>query len=231
MELKNVKEHFEEEAEEFDNTVLKLIPSYNDMINSMISAIPYANSEKFKVLDLGCGTGNISKGIKEMFPMSRIDCIDIAANMIEMAKIKLENFEDIEFYQGDFSDFDFDENYDVVVSSLALHHIRTDEDKKKFYRRIYGSLRSGGIFLNSDVVLGSNERLNQLYRKKWIDFMLQNVPEKEVKEKWLPKQLEEDFPAPLTHHLKWLDETGFKSVDIVWKYYGLAVYCGTRPLR
>ncbi len=229
IKLLNVKEHFEEEAEEFDKTILKLIPLYKDMINSMISAIPYDNLDKFKVLDLGCGTGNISKAVKDIFPNSKIDCIDIAANMIEMAKIKLEDYEDIKFYQGDFSEFDFEENYDVVVSSLALHHIRTDKDKKKFYRRIYGSLRSRGIFLNSDVVLGSNENLNQLYRKKWIDFMIQNVPEKEVEEKWLPKQLEEDFPAPLTHHLKWLVETGFKSVDIVWKYYGLAVYCGTRP--
>ena len=227
--MENVKEHFEEEAEEFDKTILKLIPLYNEMIDSMVSVIPFESSDKFKLLDLGCGTGNISKKIKERFPNSMISCIDIAENMIQMAKIKLENYNDIEFFTGDFSEVDFEEKFDVVVSSLALHHIKTDHDKKNFYNKIYNVLKRGGVFLNSDYVLGSNHNLNRIYRKKWIDFMLLNLSEKEVKEKWLLKEMEEDFPASLINHLKWLDETGYTSVDVVWKYYGHAVYCGTRP--
>ncbi len=227
--LENVKEHFEEEAEEFDKTILKLIPMYSEMIDSMISAIPFESPDKFKVLDLGCGTGNVTKAIKERFPMANISCIDIADNMIQMAKIKLEDYRDIEYYTGDFSEFNFERTYDAVVSSLALHHIRTDEDKKKFYSRIFDILKPGGLFLNSDSVLGSNENLNNMYRKKWIDFMLQNVSETEINEKWLLTEKKEDFPAPLTSHLRWLVETGFESIDIVWKYYGYAVYCGTRP--
>jgi tRNA (cmo5U34)-methyltransferase len=227
--LENVKEHFEEEAEEFDNTILKLIPFYNEMIDSMISTIPFEGSDQFEVLDLGCGTGNVSQAVKEKFPNAKISCLDIAENMIEMAKIKLANYNGIDYYIGDFSDFDFEKKYNIVVSSLALHHVKTDDDKKKLYRRIFGVLRDGGVFLNSDVVLGSNESLNKLYRDKWVEFMLQNVPKKEVEEKWLPKQKGEDFPAPITQHINWLNETGFKNCDIVWKYYGLAVYCGTRP--
>ena len=227
--MDNVKEHFEEEAKEFDDTILKLIPRYDDMISCMVSVIPFDKFEEFKLLDLGSGTGNITKAVKERYPNSKISCIDIAENMIQMAKIKLQNYTDIEYYTGDFSEFDFEEKYDVIVSSLALHHIKTDKDKKKFYSKIYSALKEGGIFLNSDVVLGSNEKLSQIYREKWIDFMLINLPEEEVREKRLPKQIEEDFPAPLIKHLEWLYEKGFKSIDVVWKYYGLVVYCGTRP--
>jgi tRNA (cmo5U34)-methyltransferase len=227
--LENVKKHFEEEAEEFDKTIQQLIPLYSEMIDSMITAIPHNVSDKFIVLDLGCGTGNVSKAVKERFPMAMIDCIDIAENMIEMAKIKLEGYNDIKYYTGDFSEFDFETKYDVVVSSLALHHIKTDEEKKKFYMRIYYVLSKGGVFLNSDNVLGSNQSLNEIYMEKWIEFMLQNVSKKEVEEKWLPKHVEEDFPAPLIQHLQWLNEIGFKNIDIIWKYYGSAVYCGTRP--
>jgi tRNA (cmo5U34)-methyltransferase len=226
--MENVKEHFEEEAKEFDNTILKLIPRYNEMINCMVSIIPFNNSEEFKLLDLGSGTGNITKAVKEKYPNSKISCIDIAENMIQMAQIKLQNYTDIEYYTGDFSEFEFEEKYDVIVSSLALHHIKTDDDKKKFYNKIFSALKVGGVLLNSDVVLGSNEKLNQIYREKWIDFMLTNLPEEEVREKWLPKQIEEDFPVPLINHLKWLKEIGFKSIDVIWKYYGLVVYCGSR---
>ena len=63
--MDKVKEHFEEEAKEFDSTILKLIPRYDDMINCMVSVIPFDNSEDFKLLDLGSGTGNITKAVKE----------------------------------------------------------------------------------------------------------------------------------------------------------------------
>jgi len=226
--LENVKKHFENEAEEFDKTIKQLIPLYYEMIDSMVTAIPYNVSDKFKVLDLGCGTGNVSKVVKEKFPLAIIDCIDIAENMIDMAKIKLENYQNINYYTGDFADFDFNGKYDVVVSSLALHHIKTDEEKKSFYTRIYDVLNRGGVFLNSDKVLGSNEILNKIYMEKWVEFMLQNVSKEEVERKWLPQHAREDFPAPLIQHLQWLNEIGFKYIDVIWKYYGSAVYSGTK---
>ncbi len=227
--MKNVKEHWEEEAMEFDGTIRNLVPLYENMINSMVRVIPFDNSDEFRVLDLGCGTGNITKTVKNKFPNAKISCIDLAENMISMAKLKLKNYDDIEYYVGDFSKFDFDHSYDVVVSSLALHHVKTDSNKKKLYNKIYYALKCGGIFLNSDVVLGSNELLSSIYHEKWIEFMLKNVPKEEVEGKWLPKQEEEDFPSPLISHITWLDEIGFESIDVVWKYYGMAVYCGTRP--
>jgi tRNA (cmo5U34)-methyltransferase len=226
--LEHVKEHFEEEAKEFDDTIVKLIPMYSQMIDSMIFTIPQNVSDEFKVLDLGTGTGNVSKAIKEKFEHANIDCIDIAEKMIEMAKIKLGDYADIHYYTGDFYEFEFEEKYDVVVSSLALHHIKTDDEKKKFYHKIYNILKEGGIFINSDSVLGSNERIQNLNKEKWKEFMLNNLSEDEIEDKWVPQSKKEDYPVPITLHLKWLEEAGFKDLDIVWKYYGWAVYCGTR---
>jgi len=226
--LEHVKEHFEEEAKEFDGTIVKLIPKYSEMIDSMILTIPHDVSDEFKVLDLGTGTGNVSRAVKEKFKRASIDCIDIADKMIEMAKIKLADYDNIRYYTGDFSEFEFEDTYDVIVSSLALHHIKTDTEKKKFYYKIFNSLKDGGIFINSDSVLGSNEKLYELYFEKWKEFMSNSVPEDEIETKWIPQSKKEDYPAPITKHLKWLGETGFKEMDVVWKYYGWAVYCGTR---
>jgi tRNA (cmo5U34)-methyltransferase len=224
--VKKVKNHFEEEAKEFDSLILKLIPHYREMIASLVAAIPFNNSKPIKVLDLGCGTGNISKAVKERFPQSRITCIDLAENMIKMAQIKLSRYHDIQYQLGDFGELEFEKGYDVVVSSLALHHLPRDEEKKLIYSRIYDALQNGGVFYQADNVLGPNKYLNDIYLEKWKGFMSKNISKSEIEEKWLPKHYEEDFPAPLMDHLDWLSDIGFKDLDVVWKYSEFAVFGG-----
>ena len=50
---------------------------------------------------------------------------------------------------GDFFSTDLGGDYDAVISSAALHHFDPD-NKRMLYRRIFASLRPGGIYLNSD---------------------------------------------------------------------------------
>lgn len=221
-----VKAHFEEESKEFDEVILKLIPHYKDMIDTLISSIPFEHDASIKVLDLGCGTGTVTKTLKEQFKNAQVTCLDLAENMIEMAKIKLKDYKDIEYAIGDFYEYNFSENYDVIVSSLALHHLAADEDKKEFYKKIYDAMVHGGIFLNADAVLASNKQLQCIYTAKWKEFMNKNISMKEIEEKWVPAAETEDHPVKITDHLDWLREIGFKDVDVIWKYYHLAVYGG-----
>ncbi|NYB51605.1 MAG: class I SAM-dependent methyltransferase [Methanobacteriaceae archaeon] len=225
--MKQVKDHFEEEAEVFDELIKTIIPFYEDMVNSIVLSLPFHKRENFKVLDLGCGTGNISREVKEAFPHTHITCVDLAENMIRMAESKLAAYSDIEFIISDFRDLDFREEYDAVVSSLALHHLQREE-QKSFYHRIYEFLRKGGVFYNADIIQGSTPHLNQTYLNKWIDFMLQNHTKEEIESIWLPKHREEDFPSPLMNHVVWMEDAGFEVVDVVWKYYMFGVYGGKK---
>src|SRR5690554_6655446 len=222
--IEKVKNHFEEEAKEFDRVILKLIPFYEEMIKALILSIPFKKEELINVIDLGCGTGTIASRIKETFPNSQISCLDIAENMIKMAQIKLGKSKKVEYHIGDFYSFDFDKNYDVIISSLALHHLAEDEDKKMFYQKIYNALTDKGVFYNADVVLGSNKHLQELNMTKWKEFMSKNVSTDEIENKWIIKYKDEDRPTSLIKHIKWLEEVGFKNVDVIWKYYNYAVY-------
>ncbi len=225
--MKHVKNHFEEEAEEFDQLIQTIIPFYEDMVSALVLSLPFHPKEQIKILDLGCGTGNISQKIKEKFPNARITCVDLAENMIKMAKTKLSPYDDIEYLRADFRELEFQEEYEAVVSSLALHHL-SPEEQRSFYRRIIGFLKGGGVFYNVDNILGSTPYLNQVYMDKWVEFMLQYRSREEVEEIWLPKHREEDFPSPLHHHIQWMKEAGFTDVDVVWKYYMFGVYGGKK---
>lgn len=226
--IEQVKNHFEQEAKEFDEIIQKLIPYYNEMVESLINAIPFSPNKEISVFDLGCGTGTIAKAIKEKFVNSRITCLDLAENMIKIAKTKLSNIKDVEYVVGDFYTFEFPRKYDVVVSSLALHHLETDADKKKFYQKVYNALNRNGIFYNADNVIGSNAYNTAMNIEKWIQYMRRKVSAKEIESKWLVKYKQEDRPAPLVSQLKWLEKIGFKDVDVIWKYYNFAVYGGKK---
>lgn len=228
--MDRIKQHFEEEAKEFDQIILRLIPFYEEMINALVLAIPFKKASPIKVIDLGCGTGTVARRIKEEFPNARITCLDLAENMIKMAKIKMQGHDDIAYVVADFCDFEFDK-YDAVVSSLALHHLVTDEDKKQFYKKVFDGLSDGGVFYNADVILGSSDYLEKVYMSKWREFMSRNVSLEEIEEKWIPKHYEEDRPARLIDHLKWLEDVGFVDIDVIWKYYKGAVYGGAKRIN
>lgn len=160
----------------------------------------------------------VALSILRAFPNAHLTCLDLAENMIAVARAKLRAYPDVRYVLGDFKDFSGD--YDAVVSSLALHHIQTDDAKQPFYRRIYDALRPGGAFYNGDVVLASSDFLQDIYMEQWRAFMSRSVPETEIEGKWIPKYYAEDHPAKLTDQLVWLTEVGFELEAIQ--------FCGVR---
>ena len=196
------------------------------MIDALTDSIHFDNDSPIRIIDLGCGTGTVAKRISEKFPNSKIVCLDIASNMIDIAKNKLSEHKDVEFITGDFSNIDFDDKFDVIVSSLALHHLENDNCKKEFYTKIHDILTDFGLFINADVVLASTDYQQNINMNRWIEFMNKSISKDEIIDNWIPKYQAEDRPARLMDQLKWLEDIGFKSVDVIWKYYNFCVYGG-----
>ncbi len=89
MRIDRIKSHFEEEAKRYDTIIQTLIPNYSQMIEALTAIIPFNTKQSFDAIDLGCGTGTISKAITERFPNASITCVDVAQNMLEIARSKL----------------------------------------------------------------------------------------------------------------------------------------------
>lgn len=226
--MDQIKQHFEEEASEFDRIIVSLIPDYTRMVDALVAAIPFERTAPIRVIDLGCGTGTVALNILETFSNAQVTCLDVADNMITMARTKLARYPQVHWLAGDFEIFDANGTYDAVVSSLALHHLATDDDKRRFYRRIYGALNPGGVFYNADIVLASSEFLQAIYMRQWRAFMSRGVSEAEIEGKWIPKYHAEDRPAKLVDQLTWMAKIGFVGVDVLWKHYNFAVYGGAK---
>lgn len=75
--------------------------------------------DTLKIIDLGAGSGNIAKNLSNK-KLDFLLAIDNAPNMLILHPQNLPNIAQIKLLCCDFEDYDFSDEYDLVLSSSAL---------------------------------------------------------------------------------------------------------------
>lgn len=121
---------------------------------------------------------------------------------------------------------------DACISSLAIHHL-TDEMKQNLFTRIHESLIPSGCFWNADPILAEAPNLTEVYklaREEWAT--QQGTTLADVRARLGTSTTygysNQDQLATLDAHLQMLTSSGFSTVAVPWKYYGLAVFGGIK---
>ena len=83
--MKNVANQFNKIAEKYDSQRKDLIPAFDDFYKTAINSIHLKNPNP-NVLEIGTGTGLLTKMFLEKYPNARMDLVDIAKDMLDIAK-------------------------------------------------------------------------------------------------------------------------------------------------
>src|SRR4030067_2436155 len=143
-------------------------PNRAKMASIVCEILPFHKDGNLKFLDLGVGTGYLSRRIIEAFPHTTIIAVDAAELMIEKAKIRLQDhLKQVTFKLSTFQELPDKENtlsnLDAVISSFALHPVYRQE-KLTLFKYIRSILKPNGWFINCDIFKTSDAVLEARFR-------------------------------------------------------------------
>jgi ubiquinone/menaquinone biosynthesis C-methylase UbiE len=104
-----------------------------------------------RVLEIGCGTGNVTTRVKRAAPGADVVGIDPDPLALARSQRKAQGLSGIRFERGYAQQLPFeDDQFDRALSSMMLHHL--DEDVKVgALAEVYRVLRPGGQFHIVDI--------------------------------------------------------------------------------
>ena len=224
----NVARHFAKDWQAYDQQIRQVIPHYDQALTTMVEVIAASCPRPRLILDLGIGTGNLASLLLATFPDARLVGVDILQDFIDQAVRRLEKDGDrMSIICADVADFDFQSDYDIVVSSFMFHHLENTL-KRKLFVRIHETLRAGGCFVNLDFVHSGSSFYAQAFDDLRIKAMkAQGVSSDRIATEYVQHRKLE-IPVPLDAQLRWLEETGFTDTECFWKYLNLAMFGGRK---
>ncbi len=187
------------------------------------------------VLDLGCGDGLFIQELLKSFGPAKVRLVDGSGDMLNAARERLGNQENVHFSKASFQELlindPFDEQFNFVHSSLAIHHL-SFEEKIALYTYIHRHLATEGCFVHYDVVLPPSENLDRFYMAMWRQWIKSHPAMSTHKDLiGIPdeyKRNQDNMPDTLDSQLRALEAIGFGDVDCFYKYGIFALFGGVK---
>jgi ubiquinone/menaquinone biosynthesis C-methylase UbiE/DNA-binding transcriptional ArsR family regulator len=144
------------------------------------------------VADLGCGTGTVAEALAPF--VQRVIGVDASASMLDVARARLDRFENVELRPGELESLPLLEGQvDAVTMILVLHHL---DDPQAAIVEAARCLRPGGRILIVDMV--PHDRLDYQVERGhvWLGFSENQINEYLEVAGFGPGRLQMLPPAP-----------------------------------
>lgn len=132
-----IEKRFSAAAETYDRHARPQL----SLARSVCDVLPEIYPEQ--ILELGCGTGQLTRLLVDQFPDVLIDAVDLSEKMVEYSRKKFKRFSQVTWIRGDAQIWRAQDPYPLIVSSAALHWV---SDLRKTFENIFQCLEKDGFF-------------------------------------------------------------------------------------
>jgi ubiquinone/menaquinone biosynthesis C-methylase UbiE len=220
METDEIKKQFNLSTSKYDNGRRLFIPCFEDYYQTGINVLSQLRQAFHSILDLGAGTGLLTKYLYEKFPDAEYTLVDIAEQMLSVSKERFKGLNNFSFQIADYSQGLPIGEFDLIASGLSIHHL-DEAEKRKLYTMIWHKLPQGGCLLNLDQFNDSDSEINNAYNQLWYDHIQSSgLSEDEINNWHERKKLDKENSVGKT--LQMIHEIGFKKVSCVYQYMKFA---------
>jgi len=218
-----VEDFYDAISHDYTSLLNRTVPWYQEMLEMMFAYFP-DDFTPSKILELGCGSGNLTALLRLRFPDAEITAVDFSAEIIEVCKARIGKTDSIQYVQKDFKAIDFPkESFDLVMSSISIHHLH-NEQKQKLFDKLYLYLKPKSVLIYADQCRGATDDIyakNMLAWKKGAFKLGSTQADWNI---WMKHQEEHDFHASVENQLQWLSNSGFINLDILWRKFLWSVF-------
>jgi len=223
----NIRNVFNAVSDKYDKQRKELIPCFDTFYAVPLELAENTSNVK-NILDLGSGTGLLTAFFLEKYPKANFTLVDISDQMLQKAKDRFHGFSNLEFIVESFKNLNFEEeSFDLIISGLALHHLNSEE-KRMIFKKSFSWLKANGQLINADQVLGEDEYAENTYTENWKNKVIQNQNLSNAEKEATFQRIKLEQMDTLSHQLRWLKESGFKTANNYYQYYNFVVFAATK---
>jgi SAM-dependent methyltransferase len=121
-----------------------------EILTDMGNVCQGMDPKAMRVLEIGCGTGRITRALAKNF--GQVYGVDISGEMVERAKIALREHPNAHVFQNNGRDLDVVRTalagnpVDFAFSYIVFQHIPSRDVIENYVREVYTLLKPGGLF-------------------------------------------------------------------------------------
>jgi len=199
--LEEMSAFFTARVEEYDDLMLTNVPGMPEAYARVAALLPEGTRA---LLDLGCGTGLELEAVFSRFPDAGVTGVDLTQPMLDECRRKFGG-KALTLVRGSYFEVEFGRAvFDAALSVETLHHF-THAEKRGLYRRVYAALRPGGVYIEADYMVDTQEEEDGFFAERARLLTGQGVE----KGSW-----HFDTPCTVENQIRLLKEAGFSVVEL-----------------
>ncbi|MEX6701067.1 malonyl-ACP O-methyltransferase BioC [Peribacillus frigoritolerans] len=133
-----------------------------NMAKQLVDLLPQKNTNhKINILEIGCGTGYLTRLLVKTFPNAAITAVDLAPGMVEVAK-RLTKEDRVTFLCTDIEEMALNENYDLIISNATFQWLN---DIPATLEKLFTRLTAEGSLIFSTFGIDTFQELHSSYEQ------------------------------------------------------------------